>query len=44
MIIKKGIARVKQASEDDYEKCLASMEQGTNAWKSYPIPKRGEIA
>lgn len=39
----KPIAHVKQATPEDYEACLASMEEGQVAWASMPAPKRGEI-
>lgn len=39
----KPIAHIKQATPEEYEACLAAMEEGQVAWASMPAPKRGEI-
>ncbi len=39
----KVIAKVKNASKDDYETVVQKAEQAFTYWKSLPAPKRGEI-
>jgi len=39
----KPIARVQCATEEDYERCLATMDSAQRAWGEMPAPKRGEI-
>lgn len=39
----KAIARVAQASDEDYEAAFAAMEAGRKAWAETPAPVRGEI-
>lgn len=39
----KPIASVIQATEEDYEGCLAAMDSAQRAFGSMPAPKRGEI-
>ncbi len=37
------IAGVRLASKDDYEACVAAMNEVTPRWKAMPAPRRGEI-
>ncbi len=37
------IARVKQATEDDYEKIVQKAEAAFQKWRTLPAPRRGEI-
>eukprot|EP01027_Heterolobosea_sp_BB2_P025709 GEZU01039464.1.p1 GENE.GEZU01039464.1~~GEZU01039464.1.p1 ORF type:complete len:513 (-),score=204.74 GEZU01039464.1:69-1607(-) len=39
----KPIARVSQATAEEYEECLKNMEAAKKAWFATPAPKRGEI-
>lgn len=39
----KPIARVKQATVEEYESCVAAMIEAQAAWQLTPAPKRGEI-
>ncbi len=38
-----AIAKVREASLDDYKVALQSMKECERAWKLTPMPKRGEI-
>lgn len=37
------IAKVRQASADDYEKVISKAEEAFKIWREIPAPKRGEI-
>ena len=37
------IAKVKNASKEDYEKVMKKAEEAFKIWREYPAPKRGEI-
>ena len=37
------IARVKFASEQEYEKCVQAAQEAFEIWRNVPAPKRGEI-
>ncbi|MCK5689424.1 aldehyde dehydrogenase family protein, partial [Myxococcota bacterium] len=39
----KLIAKVKQATLDDYEKVVALSEEKFKSWRMVPAPQRGEI-
>eukprot|EP01112_Ceratiomyxa_fruticulosa_P012609 TRINITY_DN34_c0_g1_i2.p1 TRINITY_DN34_c0_g1~~TRINITY_DN34_c0_g1_i2.p1 ORF type:complete len:510 (-),score=123.20 TRINITY_DN34_c0_g1_i2:61-1590(-) len=39
----KPIARVRQATPEEYEECIKSMEAAMANWQVTPAPKRGEI-
>ena len=39
----KPIARVRQATEAEYEECVTSMESARKSWAEMPAPARGEI-
>ena len=39
----KLIAKVKQATWDDYEKIIASAQEAFKVWSLVPAPKRGEV-
>ena len=39
----KGIARVIQGNEKDYEKVVRAAVQGFDTWRQVPAPKRGEL-
>src|SRR4051812_6403211 len=39
----KLIAKVKTATEADYQKLVATAKTAFNHWKTIPAPKRGEI-
>ena len=39
----KVIAKVKQASAADYERCSKSAHEAFLKWREVPAPKRGEI-
>jgi len=36
------IAKVTQATADDYERVVAAAEEGFKTWRMMPAPKRGE--
>jgi aldehyde dehydrogenase family 7 protein A1 len=40
---RKPIARVRQATAEDYESCLAAMQAASKEWQLTPMPKRGDI-
>jgi aldehyde dehydrogenase family 7 protein A1 len=39
----KPIARIRFASQENYEDCIQAMTKGRKAWMNIPAPKRGEI-
>ncbi len=39
----KVIAKIKQVSDDDYEKVIAKAEDAFKVWRMMPAPERGEI-
>ena len=39
----KTIAKVKQASPEDYEKVMSRAQEAFNSWRTVPAPRRGEV-
>jgi aldehyde dehydrogenase family 7 protein A1 len=39
----KPIARVRQATSEEYEECIAAMQAASKNWQLTPMPKRGDI-
>lgn len=39
----KPIARIRQATPEEYEQCIKAMEDASQSWQLLPMPKRGDI-